>query len=68
MDSTNLSDSIKNLKIKEDKPKATYDKAALKERWKILGNDAEQSKFEKKRRKENSTYTLLLQRYSIYDS
>ncbi|KAG1057661.1 hypothetical protein G6F43_000517 [Rhizopus delemar] len=42
MDSTNLSDSIKNLKIKEDKPKATYDKAALKERWKILGNDAEQ--------------------------
>ncbi|KAG0741176.1 hypothetical protein G6F57_008182 [Rhizopus arrhizus] len=43
MDSTNLSDSIKNLKIKEDKPKATYDKAALKERWKILGNDAEQN-------------------------
>lgn len=59
MDSTNLSDSIKNLKIKEDKPKATYDKAALKERWKILGNDAEQSKFLKKKRR--LQLTLLLQ-------
>lgn len=61
MDSTNLSDSIKNLKIKEDKPKATYDKAALKERWKILGNDAEQSKFlkKKKKRRETSAYTII---------
>ncbi|CAO3704091.1 unnamed protein product [Rhizopus stolonifer] len=50
MDSTDLSESLKNLKVedtdteqKAGKQKVTYDKVALRERWKILGSDAEQS-------------------------
>lgn len=31
-------------KLPAAKPKAAYDKVALKERWKVLGKDAEQSK------------------------
>lgn len=49
-----LSASLKDLTIKKEerkktdatakKPKAAYDVVALKERWKILGTDPEQSK------------------------
>lgn len=48
-----VSNSLEELSINKDtkintptclsKPKATFDKVALRERWKILGTDAEQS-------------------------
>lgn len=52
MSTNELTDSLKDLSLKNDatvpektsKPKASYDKVALKERWKILGTDPEQSK------------------------
>jgi len=52
MSTNEITDSLKDLSLKNEtdapkkttKPKATYDKAALKERWKILGTDPEQSK------------------------
>lgn len=51
MATDDLCDSVKNLNVTDsnetpakEKPKANYDKAALKERWKILGNEPEQSK------------------------
>ena len=51
MATNDLCDSVKNLNVTDssetsikEKPKAAYDKAALKERWKILGNEPEQSK------------------------
>lgn len=48
---SDMTDSLNNLSLKNDtdvpkkttKAKATYDKVALKERWKILGTDPEQS-------------------------
>ncbi|CAO0800325.1 unnamed protein product [Mucor circinelloides] len=51
MSTNEITDSLKDLSLKNEtdapkkttKPKATYDKAALKERWKILGTDPEQS-------------------------
>lgn len=52
MSTNEITDSLKDLSLKKEtdapkktiKPKATYDKAALKERWKILGTDPEQSR------------------------
>lgn len=52
MSTNELTDSLKDLSLKNDasvpekisKPKASYDKVALRERWKILGTDPEQSK------------------------
>ncbi|ORE19497.1 hypothetical protein BCV71DRAFT_177550 [Rhizopus microsporus] len=50
MATNDLCDSVKNLNVTDssetsikEKPKAAYDKAALKERWKILGNEPEQN-------------------------
>ncbi|CEP18015.1 hypothetical protein [Parasitella parasitica] len=51
MNTNKLSDSLKELSLengatapkKTSKPKAAYDKIALRERWKILGTDPEQS-------------------------
>jgi hypothetical protein len=42
-----LSDQLQDLTLEKQKKavaKPSYDKAALLERWKILGKDAEQSK------------------------
>lgn len=54
MATDDLCDSVKNLNVTDsnetpikEKTKAAYDKAALKERWKILGNEPEQSKLKK---------------------
>jgi hypothetical protein len=55
MSADQVSESLKDLSLNNDikkdtpttappKPKATFDKVALRERWKILGTDAEQSK------------------------
>jgi hypothetical protein len=35
--------AVKSATSKATKPNATFDKADLKERWKILGTDSEQS-------------------------
>ncbi|KAI7904898.1 uncharacterized protein BX663DRAFT_503954 [Cokeromyces recurvatus] len=51
MSTEEITDSLEKLSIKKNastssssvKPKLSYDKAALKERWKILGADPEQS-------------------------
>lgn len=42
--SSTLNDLSLSSKTKTVKPKASYDKAALRERWNILGKDAEQGK------------------------
>lgn len=42
--SNTLNDLSLNTKSTITKPKASYDKAALRERWNILGKDAEQGK------------------------
>lgn len=43
-----LSSTLNNLSLatkpKTTKPKASFDKVALRERWNILGKDAEQGK------------------------
>lgn len=52
MSTNGIADSLNDLSLKTDiaapkkspKSKASYDKVALRERWKILGTDAEQSK------------------------
>lgn len=48
-----LSNSLQELSLNKEEPvikktKASYDKVALRERWNILGKEAEQSKLKKK--------------------
>lgn len=44
--------------VKSTKPKATFDKVALRERWKILGRDAEQSKTKRQTQDPLTNYLL----------
>ncbi|KAI9259390.1 hypothetical protein BY458DRAFT_588462 [Sporodiniella umbellata] len=64
MNTSDLTESLNKLNVKDaskqtkvDKPKAAYDKLALKERWKILGSNAEQNIISMIRKASMSTFS-----------